>query len=58
MDFQAKIPCIVNTAEMKAGTEIVLKWEKKEDKPKAVEVTTKKRVINAFSANSVKKAKV
>ena len=56
-DFEVKVPCIVNTAKIAGGAEIVLKWEKKEDKRDDKEHKLK-RTINAFNAGARKVQKL
>ena len=48
-DFEVKVPCIVNTAKIAGGAEIVLKWEKgkRDDKEPRL-----KRSRNSFQVES------
>ena len=54
LEFEVTVPCIVNTAKIAGGAEIVLKWEKKVE---AKETDGKKKVINALTAGAPKNVK-
>ena len=49
VDFEIKIPCIVNTAEITCGTEIVLR---RDNINEGQQTRNNKRVISAYSAGA------
>ena len=53
-DTAVTVPCIVNTEKIAKGNEIVLKWEKKDDKREGGHTGNNKRVITAFNAGCSK----
>ena len=59
MEFEVTVPCIVNTAKIAAGAEIVLEWERYNTRynGRNQQGKFKRKVIDAFSVGAPYKKK-
>ena len=56
IEFEVAVPCIVNTATIAGGAEIVLRWERY-NKKYNTRTQQKRKVIDAFSVGAPYKKK-
>ena len=59
LEFEVTVPCIVNTAEIAGGAEIVVKWDEYENMYRGQRKADnkKRKVFDAFTVGAPKKQK-